>query len=105
MALPQMTDEQRAAALEKARITRERRSAAMKELSEGKITPKDFMDNKDTVYSKVRVSAFLRKLPGIGKAKAEKAMEICGIPEDRRLGDLGSNQKAALRAWIDENVK
>ena len=97
MALPQMTPEQRAAALEKARIVREKRSAAMKELAEGKMTPQAFMDNSDL--------AFLKKLPGVGAAKAAKALEVCNIPETRRLGGLGANQKAALLDWIAANVK
>ncbi|MCI9129579.1 MAG: integration host factor [Eggerthellaceae bacterium] len=105
MALPQMTPEQRAAALEKARIVREKRSEAMKKLADGKMKPKAFMENSDPVYAKVKVSAFLKKLPGVGAAKAAKALEICKIPENRRLGGLGANQKAALLQWIDENVK
>lgn len=105
MALPQMTPEQRAAALEKARIVREKRSAAMKELAEGKMTPQAFMDNSDPVYAKVKVLAFLKKLPGVGAAKAAKALEVCNIPETRRLGGLGANQKAALLDWITANVK
>lgn len=105
MALPQMTPEQRAAALEKARIVREKRSAAMKELAEGKMSPKAFMENSDPVYAKVKVLAFLKKLPGVGAAKAAKALEICKIPDTRRLGGLGTNQKAALLDWISENVK
>lgn len=105
MALPQMTPEQRAAALEKARIVREKRSAAMKQLAEGKITPKKFMENSDPVYAKVKVVSFLKKLPGVGAAKAAKALDECKIPDTRRLGGLGSKQKAALLEWIKANVK
>ena len=105
MALPQMTPEQRAAALEKARIAREKRSAAMKELAEGKMAPKAFIESDDPVLAKTKVLAFLKKLPGVGAAKAAKALEVCNIPETRRLGGLGSNQKAALLEWIDANVK
>ncbi|WP_296008664.1 integration host factor, actinobacterial type [uncultured Adlercreutzia sp.] len=105
MALPQMTPEQRAAALEKARVVREARSAAMKQLAEGKMSPKDFIDNSDPVYAKVKVLAFLKKLPGVGAVKAAQALEICGIPDTRRLGGLGANQKAALLDWIAANVK
>lgn len=105
MALPQMTPEQRAAALEKAKIVREKRSAAMADLAAGKIKPKAFMDNSDPVYAKVKVTSFLKKLPGIGAAKAAQALEVCSIPDNRRLGGLGAKQKEALLAWIDANVK
>ena len=100
-----MTEEQRKVALEKARIVREKRSAAMKELASGELSPKDFAENPDPVYSKVKVIAFLKKLPGVGPAKAAKALETCNIPDNRRLGGLGSKQKEALLAWIEENVK
>ena len=105
MALPQMTPEQRAAALEKARVVREARSAAMKKLAEGKMKPKDFIENDDPVYSKVKVISFLKKLPGVGAAKAAKALDICNIPDNRRLGGLGSKQKEALIEWVAANVK
>ena len=105
MPLPKMTEEQRKAALEKARIVREKRSAAMKELVEGKLSPKEFAENPDPVYSKVKVITFLKKLPGVGAVKAANALESCNIPDNRRLGGLGSKQKEALLAWIDENVK
>ena len=105
MALPQMTEEQRKVALEKARIVREKRSAAMKKLAAGKMSPKDFAENPDPVYARVKVLAFLKKLPGVGAVKAQNALETCNIPENRRLGGLGSKQKEALLAWIDENVK
>ena len=100
-----MTPEQRAAALEKARIVREKRSAAMKDLASGKMSPKDFAENPDPVFAKVKVLAFLKKLPGVGAAKAAKALEQCDIPGTRRLGGLGKNQKAALLDWIDANAK
>ena len=105
MPAPQMTPEQRAAALEKARITRTKRTEAMTKLAEGKITPKAFLEKDDPVYSRVKVVQFLKKLPGIGAAKAAKALEECGIAEDRRIGGLGKNQKADLLAWIAEHVK
>lgn len=105
MALPQMTPEQRAAALEKARIAREKRSAAMKELAEGKMAPKAFIESDDPVLAKTKVLAFLKKLPGVGKVKAEQALEICNIPDTRRIGGLGAKQKEALLEWVAANVK
>lgn len=105
MTLPKMTEEQRTAALEKARETREQRTAALADLSAGKTSPADFIRNGDPVYARVKVSTFLRKLPGVGKARAQQAMESCSIPEERRLGGLGPRQREALIGWVDENAK
>ena len=105
MPAPTMTPEQRKAALEKARIAREKRSAAMKDLADGKISPKEFMNNPDPTYARVKVLTFLKKLKGIGAGKAAQALEACNIPDTRRLGGLGSKQKAALESWLDQNVK
>ena len=44
----------------------------------------------------MKVKAFVNALPGFGKVKTEKLMEELGIPAERRLQGLGSNQMAAL---------
>ena len=46
----------------------------------------------------MKVKAFVNALPGFGKVKTEKLMEELGIPAERRLQGLGSNQMAALKA-------
>ncbi|MCI8469434.1 MAG: integration host factor [Eggerthellaceae bacterium] len=97
MAAPTMTPEQRAAALEKARVVRAQRSELTKKLSMGLMTPKEVLDMKgDPVVGKMKVKAFVSALPGYGKVKAEKLMEELGIPADRRIQGLGSNQMKAL---------
>lgn len=97
MAAPTMTPEQRAAALEKARVVRAQRSELTKKLSMGLMTPKEVLDMKgDPVVGKMKVKAFVSALPGYGKVKTEKLMEELGIPADRRIQGLGSNQMKAL---------
>ena len=99
MAAPTMTPEQRAAALEKARIVRAERSELTKKLSMGLMTPKEVLDMSDKpVVGRMKVKAFVSALPGYGKVKTEKLMEELGIPADRRIQGLGSNQ---LKALID----
>ncbi|MCI8451669.1 integration host factor, actinobacterial type [Enterorhabdus sp. P55] len=97
MAAPTMTPEQRAAALEKARIVRAERSELTKKLSMGLMTPKEVLDMSDKpVVGRMKVKAFVSALPGYGKVKTEKLMEELGIPADRRIQGLGSNQMKAL---------
>ena len=85
MAAPTMTAEQRAAALEKARIVRAARSEdALKKAD-------------DPVVGRMKVKSFINALPGYGKVKTEKLMEELGIPETRRIQGLGSKQMENLK--------
>jgi ribosomal protein S13 len=45
---------------------------------------------------KMKVSALLEALPGVGKVRARQIMEEIGISESRRVRGLGTNQVAAL---------
>ena len=96
MALPTMTPEQRAAALEKAAEARKARAELKANLKAGKVAIKDVLESTDDVVKKTKVSAVLMALPGYGKARVAKLMDECGIQDNRRIGGLGSNQKAAL---------
>ena len=98
MPAPTMTPEQRAAALEKARIVRAKRSEITNKLSMGLTTPAEVLDQiDDPVIGRMKVKAFVNALPGFGKVKTEKLMEELGIPAERRLQGLGSNQMQALK--------
>ena len=86
MALPPLTPEQRAAALEKAAASR--RGVTLSEvITEGK---------SNDVIGKMRVSALLESLPGVGRVRARQIMEEVGISESRRVRGLGQNQVASL---------
>jgi len=50
----------------------------------------------DDVLGKMKVSALLEAVPGIGKVRARQIMERLGIAESRRVRGLGANQRAAL---------
>lgn len=50
----------------------------------------------DDIIGKMRVSALLESLPGVGKVRARQLMEKIGISESRRVRGLGANQVAAL---------
>jgi hypothetical protein len=51
---------------------------------------------QDEIVGKMKVSALLEALPGVGKVRARQIMEEIGISESRRVRGLGSNQVAAL---------
>ena len=102
MALPQMTEEQRKAALEKAAETRRKRSEVREQLKTGKLSAKKALDQRvDPIIGKIKVSQFIQSFPGYGKAKAEKLMTEIGIAEGRRLSGLGEKQVAALIEALD----
>ena len=96
MALPQMTEEQRAAALEKAKKVRAERSKIRADIKSGKLSLKKVLESDNDVIKKTKVSQILVSLPGVGKVTVEKVMAEIGIQENRRVGGLGSAQKAKL---------
>lgn len=100
MALPTLTPEQRAAALEKAAEARKARAELKNKLKNGGTTLaevlKEGQDND--IVGKMKVSAVLEALPGVGKVKAAQIMDELGISETRRVRGLGSNQVSALES-------
>ena len=102
MPAPKMTAEQRAVALEKARVVRAARSEITTKLSAQIMTPGQALDMvDDPVVGRMKVKSFLNALPGYGKVKYEKLMEELGIPESRRLQGLAKKQMENLRAALD----
>jgi ribosomal protein S13 len=57
----------------------------------------------DEMVGKLKVSAVLQAMPGIGKVKATQIMEKLKIAESRRLRGLGEQQRRALLAEFSEN--
>jgi len=98
MAAPTMTPEQRAAALEKARVVRAARSEITTKLSMGLTTPAEVLAKADDpVIGRMKVKSFITACPGYGKVKTERLMEELGIDANRRIQGLGSNQMKALK--------
>ena len=98
MALPPLTPDQRAAALEKAARARKERAEVKNRLKRGSTTlPQVLKDGKsDDVIGKMKVSALLEALPGVGKVRAQQIMERLEIATSRRLRGLGERQRKAL---------
>ena len=98
MALPPLTPAQRAAALEKAAKARKDRAEVKNNLKRGAITLPAVLKQgqSDDTVGKMKVSALLEAMPGVGKVRARKIMERLGIAESRRVRGLGANQRTAL---------
>jgi signal recognition particle GTPase len=100
VALPQLTAEQRAAALEKAAAARRIRAELKERLKRGGTTLVDVLKQAEDneVLGKMKVSALLEALPGVGKVRAQQTMERLEIAPSRRLRGLGDRQRKALLA-------
>lgn len=100
MPLPSLTPEQRRQALEKAAIARKKRAEIKQQLKAEKLSLRDVLSRAggDDILGKMKVSAVLESLPGVGKVRAKKIMERLDISVSRRVRGLGSKQKEALLA-------
>ena len=96
MALPQLTDEQRKEALEKAAQARHERAELREKIKSGKVTLEEVLDSDDPIANRMKVSALIESLPGYGKAKAAKSMDELGISASRRVKGLGARQREQL---------
>ena len=98
MAPPEMTDEQRQAALAKAGLVRRVRAETKELLKMGSITFSELLERADTdeTMAGMKVASVLPSLPGMGKVKAKRLMEELEIADNRRLRGLGGRQRAAL---------
>jgi transposase len=98
MALPQLTPEQRADALTKSAIARRERAAVKNRLkyAQGLLSEVIAEGKINDIVGKMKVSALLESMPGIGRVRARQIMGEVGISETRRVRGLGNNQIAAL---------
>lgn len=98
MALPPLTPEQRAANLAKAAAARRARAELKERLKRSGASLASVLaqGETDAVVAKMRVSAVLEAMPGVGKARAQKIMERLEISPNRRVGGLGAKQRRAL---------
>ena len=103
VALPQLTTEQRTAALEKAAAARRARADLKDRLKRGDTTLTQVLTDAATndVIGKTRVSEVLTALPQVGKIKAQALMNELDIAPTRRLRGLGERQRQALLEKFD----
>ena len=95
---PQLSADQRQAALDKAAAARRARAELKEQLKMGSITLAQLMSRaeKDDVVAKMKVLSVLESLPGLGKVKARRVLEEVGISETRNLRGLGEQQRRKL---------
>jgi len=98
VALPPLTPQQRAAALEKAAQARKERAEVKNRLKRGATTLAQVLKEgqTDDIIGKMKVSSLLESLPGVGKVRAKQIMDRLNIADSRRVRGLGINQRAAL---------
>ncbi|MCH3943134.1 MAG: integration host factor, actinobacterial type [Atopobiaceae bacterium] len=96
MALPQLSDEERKAALEKAAAARHARAELREKIKAGQVSLEEVLNSEDPIANRMKVSALIESLPGYGKAKAAKIMSELGISASRRVKGLGARQREQL---------
>lgn len=104
MALPELTPEQRAGALEKAAASRRERAALKNRLKHSQGSLRDVLAEGETneVVAKTKVVHLVESMPGVGKVKARQIMADLGIAESRRVRGLGEHQAQALIARFEQ---
>jgi hypothetical protein len=102
--LPPLTPEQRTAALEKAAAARKARAALRDRLKHEGASLSEVLKTGETddVIGKMRGSAVLESMPGVGKVRAQRIMEKLGISPSRRVRGLGTHQRDALQREFAE---
>lgn len=104
MPLPELDDESRRQALEKAAEARKVRAELKHQLKSGEIGFRDVLERADSdeVVGKTKVAAVLEAMPRVGKVRARKLMERLDISPSRRLRGLGANQREKLLAEFEK---
>jgi hypothetical protein len=99
---PQITPEQRAAALAKAGEARRIRAEIKELLKTGSLTFSEVLDRagSEEYIAGLKVESVLESLPGMGKIGAKRLLESLEIAPNRRLRGLGDRQRKALLAKL-----
>ncbi len=95
---PELSPDQRQAALAKASAARRLRAELKDKLKMGSTSLPELFDlaGTDETVGKMKVLTVLESLPGLGKVKARRLMDELQISESRRLRGLGGQQREAL---------
>jgi len=98
MTPPELTAEQRAAALAKAAEARRVRAEVKELLKTGSLTFEELLRRADDepLLAGLKVGTVLASMPGTGKVTAKRLMETHGIADNRRLRGLTDRQRRAL---------
>ena len=104
MPLPELDDDARREALNKAGEARKLRAEMKQRLKSGEIDLPQVLARADVdeVIAKTRVSEVLEAMPKVGRVRARRLMERLDISSSRRLRGLGVNQRERLLAAFSE---
>ena len=96
--IPTFTEEERAAARDKAMAHRRRRSELKASLKAGEVTFSDVLvlAETDEAVASMLVVDVLRALPGMGERRTEVLMKQVRLHPRRRVRGLGPRQREAL---------
>lgn len=98
--LPKLTEEERNAALERAMQVRRERAMLKSRFKSGTVSVEEAMG--EDCAQKMRVTQFIKSIPGVGDAKAKSLMLELGISQNRTVGGLGCRQHEQLIAKGEE---
>ena len=95
---PAMSLQDRARALEEAKIARQVRAHHKEEVRRGALTVADIfrISEANPIVAKMRVIELLESVPGYGKVRAHALMERIAISPTRRIQGLGRHQRSSL---------
>lgn len=102
--IPQLTGDQRRAALEKANRVRAERMRLKGDLKRGLVTARQAFEMADggmEAASGMRVEQLIMALPGHGRAGAAEIMRRVGIAPLRRVRGVGARQRLALLEMVE----
>ncbi len=99
---PQLSPEQRRAALAQAAQARVVRAEARARLKAGTLTLAEFLRlaEREPRLGSMRVSALISALPGYGDARTRQLMDQLTIADSRRVRGLGPRQRDGLLARV-----
>ncbi len=96
----------RVAASRRAVNARRERSALKRDVSTRVISPQELLRRAQSApespAAAMRVTEFLTAIPAVGVGKRDRILEALEISPVKRLGGLGSRQRSALRAYLDQ---
>lgn len=97
---PVLTDDQRAAAREKAMAARRARARLKEDLKAGAVSLADVFEQAagDPIVAGTKMLTVLEALPAVGKVKARRTMDTIGIAQSRRVRGVGEHQREKLLA-------
>ena len=106
MALPPLTPEQRAEALQKAAIARKERADVKNRLKRGAVTLSEVIKDgsTDDIIGKMKVSALLESLPGVGKVRAPSGERLTQVARQRHRRRAHVHHRVPRAHATDEAV-